>query len=63
MRFRCPTLVVAGSQDRAVPLHPAQMLHNGIAGSSLVMVEGGDHTLIWTHTDEFLRIREGFPGT
>jgi 3-oxoadipate enol-lactonase len=58
----CPTLVVAGSQDRAVPLHHAQMLHNGVAGSSLVVVEGADHTLIWTHTDEFVRITKKFLG-
>jgi pimeloyl-ACP methyl ester carboxylesterase len=55
-----PTLVIAGSQDRAVPLHHAQMLHAGIRGSQLVVIEGAGHTLIWTHPDEFVRVTEDF---
>jgi len=58
--IRCPTLVVAGSNDQAVPIHHAQMLHNGIQGSQLVIIEGGDHALIWTHPDEFVRVTEEF---
>ena len=58
--IRCPTLVVAGSNDRAVPLHHAQMLHNGISSSSLVVVEGAGHALIWTHTEDFVRLTESF---
>ena len=58
--IRCPTLVVAGSNDRAVPLHHAQMLHSGISSSSLVVVEGAGHALIWTHTEDFLRLTESF---
>jgi 3-oxoadipate enol-lactonase len=56
----CPTLVVAGSDDQAVPIHHAQMLHDGIRGSKLVVIRGGRHTLIWTHPDEFLRVTERF---
>jgi pimeloyl-ACP methyl ester carboxylesterase len=52
----CPTLIIAGSQDRAVPMHHATMLHEGIPGSRLVVVNGAAHTLIWTHTDEFVRL-------
>lgn len=29
----CPTLVVAASNDQAVPIHHAKMLHDGITGS------------------------------
>jgi hypothetical protein len=36
------------------------MLHAGIAGSRLVIVEGAGHTLIWTHSDEFVRVTEEF---
>jgi pimeloyl-ACP methyl ester carboxylesterase len=58
--IKCPTLVLAGSNDAAVPIHHAKMLHNGIAGSSLSIINGADHALIWTHTDEFLRVIDEF---
>jgi pimeloyl-ACP methyl ester carboxylesterase len=58
----CPTLVVAGSIDRAVPMHHARMLHDGIGGSKLVVIEGAGHTLIWTHPDELVRVTEDFVG-
>ncbi|MFN8487089.1 MAG: alpha/beta hydrolase [Caldilineaceae bacterium] len=61
--INCPTLIVAGSNDHAVPLHHAQMLHAGIQGSQLVIVDGADHTLIWTHADELLRVVDEFLGT
>jgi pimeloyl-ACP methyl ester carboxylesterase len=56
----CPTLIVAGSDDQAVPMHHARMLHEGIRGSKLVVIEGAGHTLIWTHSDEFVRVTEEF---
>jgi pimeloyl-ACP methyl ester carboxylesterase len=61
--IRCPTLVIAGSNDRGVPIHHAKMLHDGIPGSQLVVIDGADHALIWTHTDEFVRVTEEFLGT
>jgi 3-oxoadipate enol-lactonase len=45
--IKCPTLVVAASRDEAVPLHHAKMLHDGITGSKLVIIDGADHALIW----------------
>jgi len=58
--IRCPTLVVAASNDRAVPLHHARMLVNGIAASRLIVVDNSDHTLIWTHEEELARIVNDF---
>jgi 3-oxoadipate enol-lactonase len=58
--IRCPTLIVAGSNDTAVPIHHRNTLHHGIAGSRLVVMEGSDHTLIWTRTPEFLRVIDDF---
>lgn len=58
--IHCPTLVLAGTQDTAVPLRHAQTLHNGISGSQLVLVDGGGHGLIWTHTEEFMRCVDAF---
>ena len=48
------------SNDQAVPLHHAKMLHDGISGSQLVMIDHADHALIWTHPDEFVRATEEF---
>ncbi len=56
----CPTLVVAGSNDQAVPIHHAKMLHDGIPGSRLTIIDGADHGLIFTHTDELLRVTDEF---
>jgi pimeloyl-ACP methyl ester carboxylesterase len=58
----CPTLVVAGAKDQAVPMHHAEMLHRAISGSQLVVVDGAGHTLMWTHPDEFVRLVEEFLG-
>ncbi|MEU2616126.1 alpha/beta hydrolase [Micromonospora sp. NPDC007271] len=58
----CPTLIIAASNDQAVPIHHAKMLHDGIAGSQLVIIDDADHALIWTHSDEFERVTDGFLG-
>jgi pimeloyl-ACP methyl ester carboxylesterase len=52
--IRCPTLVIAGSDDNAVPMHHASMLHDGIAGSKLVVIAGADHALMWARPNEWL---------
>lgn len=62
VEIRCPTLIIAGSNDQAVPIHHANMLHNGIPGSRLVIIDGADHALIFTHSDEFLRVTDEFLG-
>ena len=41
--IRCPTLVLAGAADTAVPMHHARQLHEGIAHSRLVAIDGADH--------------------
>jgi 3-oxoadipate enol-lactonase len=58
--IRCPTLVIAGSNDKGVPAHHAKMLHGGIPGSRLVLINGADHTLILAHPDEFMRVTDEF---
>jgi 3-oxoadipate enol-lactonase len=58
--IRCPTLVVAGSRDQAVPLHHAMTLHQGITGSRLVIIDGADHALIWDRPHELVRVTEEF---
>ncbi len=58
--IKCPTLIVAGSDDEAVPLHHARMLHDGIAHSELVVIDRADHALIWARPAELVRVTEGF---
>jgi len=58
--IKCPTLVIAASNDAAVPFHHAKMLHDGIAGSQLVLVDGTDHAILWERPDEFVRIVDEF---
>jgi len=58
--IKCPALIVAGSHDQGVPIHHTKMLHDGIPGSHLVIIDGADHALIWTHPDEFIRVTEEF---
>jgi 3-oxoadipate enol-lactonase len=60
--IKCPTLVIAGSKDQGVPIHHAKMLHEGIPGSRLVVINGADHALIWTHPGEFMQVTDEFLG-
>ena len=60
--IRCPTLIVAATMDEAVPMHHAQMLHDGILGSQRVVLEGADHALVWTHAARLLEVTEAFLG-
>jgi 3-oxoadipate enol-lactonase len=59
-QITCPTLVIAGAEDTAVPLAHAHMLAQGIPGAQLRVVDGAGHTLIWTHTDIFVQAVEAF---
>lgn len=60
--IKCPTLVVAAADDDAVPLHHAKMLHDGIAGSRLAVIEDADHALIWARPEELVKVTEEFLG-
>ncbi len=51
-----PTLVIAGSEDKAVPIAHARMLAAGIPHAELRVVEGAGHTLIWTHPDALVSL-------
>lgn len=58
--IKCPTLIIAGANDGAVPIHRARMLHAGIAGSKLIVIENADHALIWARPNEFLQAVDQF---
>jgi pimeloyl-ACP methyl ester carboxylesterase len=59
-QIKCPTLVIAGAEDEAVPLVHAQMLGLGIPDAQLRMIDGAGHFLIFTHTDVFVQAVEAF---
>jgi pimeloyl-ACP methyl ester carboxylesterase len=52
--MKCPTLIIAGAKDEGVPMHHAKMLQDGIAGSTLAVIENADHALIWACPNELL---------
>ena len=56
----CPTLVIAGAEDAAVPLAHAQMLAQGIPGAQLCVIDGAGHFLFLTHMDIFVQTIEAF---
>lgn len=43
--IRCPTLILAGELDEAMPAGAAEELHRAIAGSELVVLPGVGHTM------------------
>jgi pimeloyl-ACP methyl ester carboxylesterase len=47
--INCPTLVLTGAKDSAVPLHHAHMLAQGIPDAQLSIIPNAGHELIWTH--------------
>jgi 3-oxoadipate enol-lactonase len=62
VEIKSPTLVIAASNDAAVPFHHAKMLHDGIKGSQLIVIDQADHAVIWARPDEFVRVVEEFLG-
>jgi len=41
--IRCPTLVIAGDEDIAIPATKSRLMANGIAGAKLVVIHGAGH--------------------
>ena len=42
--IKAPTLVIAGTGDKIMPIHLSEVLANGIPNARLVKVEGGSHS-------------------
>lgn len=55
-----PTLIVCGSQDRAVPGWHAQMLARGIMGAEIHEFKRAGHGLVYTHTQPFIDLLEAW---
>ena len=56
----CPTLVIHGDADAAIPIEAAQHLAETIPDASLVVMPGGTHAANMTHPDETNEAIAGF---
>jgi pimeloyl-ACP methyl ester carboxylesterase len=54
--IECPTLVLAGAIDTAVPLHHAHILAHGIPDAKLTIVPHAGHEIVWTHGAQLIEI-------
>lgn len=52
----CPALIIQGDSDLVVPPKNAELLHEKIANSQLVMIEGGQHWSFIERYEEFNKI-------
>jgi len=49
----CPTLIVHGTADAAIPMERAEIVRAGLAGpTTLVQIEGGSHASNLSHPDQ-----------
>jgi 3-oxoadipate enol-lactonase len=62
-QIACPTLVIAGAEDQAVPLAHARMLAQAIPEAQLRIVEGAGHFLLYTDPEEVVHTIEAFLAT
>ena len=51
-----PTLIIQGDSDLVVPPKNAELLHEKILNSKLVMIEKGQHWSFITHYEQFNQI-------
>lgn len=56
----CPTLIVTGEKDQAVPFHHARQLAQGIPGARLHVIPQAGHEMIWTHGPALVEAVEDF---
>jgi 3-oxoadipate enol-lactonase len=52
-QISCPTLIVHGTADAAIPVAKAEVVHAGLAGpTELVLVDDGSHAANLSHPDQ-----------
>ena len=59
-RVEKPTLLVVGEKDRTTTTRAARVLHEGIAGSELLVIPGAGHMSLVEAQDEYLEAVRGF---
>jgi len=63
LRYKQCSIGDLKEQNKAYHVRTYPELHDGIPGSQLVIIEGADHALIWTHLDELMRATDEFLGS
>jgi pimeloyl-ACP methyl ester carboxylesterase len=53
LQISCPTLILVGREDAITPVADSEMMHRGIAGSRLVVLENAAHVSNLEATDQF----------
>lgn len=61
--IKIPTLIVAGKDDTFTPPQQSEILHNGIKGSKLVIIEDAGHTVSNEKPEEFNAALQDFLAT
>lgn len=56
----CPTLITVGSHDRTTLPASSRFLHEQIAGSELVLIDGAGHCTMYEAPEEFASVSLGF---
>lgn len=56
----CPTLVVVGEHDPSTPVEASKIIHAGIAGSELAIIDQASHQLPLERPEPFLAAVTGF---
>jgi pimeloyl-ACP methyl ester carboxylesterase len=58
-RINVPTLIIAGGQDKVMPMAAAQSLKDGISGSRLVVIGEAGHMVNMEESETFnLQLRD-----
>ncbi len=59
-RIQAPTMVITGSADPIVPAANADLLHQGIPGSKVHVIEGAGHLFFWEAPEESAEVPGDF---
>jgi pimeloyl-ACP methyl ester carboxylesterase len=54
--IKTPTTIIWGAEDRVTPLSDGEVIHKGIMGSTLHVVNGARHSPMFTHVEEVVEI-------
>ncbi len=58
-RITCPTLIIWGADDQTTPLSAGKIIHAGIKGSRMVVIEGARHSPHITHPQKIAELIQG----
>jgi len=59
-QLHLPVLIVHGADDQIIPLHEAELMHEQIPGSKLIVIPGAGHLLNMEQTDAYNQALRNF---